>query len=153
MDKVIDIANEFNLTIKALARAYAAKKKGTFEEEKSLRTNKRLAIVIAADPMYLIETAGPMFLKYADVIQAKDFSKVMKLEFQEEKELYKATEDGSKHSYEAMDGKIRFIKKIFKEGTDEERKEIVDHLESLLSSYCTYALIIKDIEAKKLKKK
>lgn len=142
--KLDDAANVFNSSIKFLARAYATKKKGTFEEEKALRNNKRLAIIIAQYPLFLIKTSGPYFLKYAEIIQKKDFNTILQMDFQEEKKVYKKTLDGSKHSFEAMDDKIKFLKNMFKYADSDERTEIVNHLQILLSSYCKYALIVKE---------
>lgn len=149
MDKALKASNEFDSSIRFLARAYAAKKRGTFEEEKALRNNKRLDILMATYPVFVIKSCGPYFLKYADIIQKKKFDEVMKLDFNDEKETYKNSKDGSKHSYEAMDGKIKFLKNMFKSATEGERQEIVDHLELLLSSYCKFALAIKSIDDKK----
>jgi hypothetical protein len=143
MNKLVEHANEFNSATKFLARVYALKKKGTFEEEKALRNNKRLAIVIASDPIWIIEHCGPFFLKYAEMIQNRDWDKLMEQDFTEEKERYKTSEDGVKHSYDAMDGKIVFIKRVFAACEDNEREAMGDSVQTLLSSYCEYALQVK----------
>jgi hypothetical protein len=148
MDEAIEASNEFDSSIKFLAYAYANKKKGTFDEEKAFRNIKRLSILMSAEPMFVIEKCGPFFLKYAEVIQKKEFEGIEKLDFLEEKQAYAASEDGSKHTSDAMEGKIRFLKKLFKEASDVERTEIVDHLVILLSSYCKYALAIKKLNKK-----
>ena len=145
MNKLVDYPNEFNSATKFLARVYALKKKGTFEEEKALRNNKRLAIVIASDPIWLIEHCGPFFLKYANMIQKRDWDALMKQDFTEEKKRYKNTEDGVKHSYDAMEGKIMFIKKVFNTCEDKEREAMGDSVQTLLSAYCKYALHVKAI--------
>jgi hypothetical protein len=144
MNKLLDYANEFNSAIKFLARVYALKKKGTFEEEKTLRNNKRLAIVTASDPIWLIEHCGPFFLKYADIIQKRDWDTLMEQEFTEEKKRYKTSEDGVKHSYDAMDGKIVFIKRVFATCEYKEKEAMGDSVQTLLSSYCKYALQVKE---------
>jgi len=143
MNKLLDIANEFNSATKFLARVYALKKKGTFEEEKTIRNNKRLAIVISAEPLWLIEHCGPFFLKYADMIHKRDWDKLMEQDFTDEKKRYKISEDGVKHSYDAMDGKIVFIKRVFNTCEDKEREALGDSVQTLLSSYCKYALQVK----------
>jgi hypothetical protein len=143
MNKLVEHANEFNSATKFLARVYALKKKGTFEEEKALRNNKRLAIVIASDPVWIIEHCGPFFLKYAEMIHSRDWDKLMEQDFTEEKKRYKTSEDGVKHSYDAMDGKIVFIKRVFAACEDNEREAMGDSVQTLLSSYCEYALQVK----------
>lgn len=143
MSDAMNAATEFNTTIKFLGRVYASKKKGTFEEEKALRNNKRIALLMEGYPLFVIEECGPFFLKYADVIQRKDFDEILKLDFQEEKNQYKSSEDGRKHSFEAMDGKIKFLKNMFKNASAEERSELADKMETLLSSYCKYAIAVK----------
>ena len=143
MEKLLDYANEFNSATKLLARVYALKKKGTFEEEKALRNNKRLAIVIASDPIWLIEHCGPFFLKYAEMIHKREWNKVLEQDFTEEKKRYKESEDGVKHSYDAMDGKILFIKRVILSCEDKEREAMGDAVQTLLSSYCKYALQVK----------
>lgn len=151
MDKLLDPANEFNSAVKFLARVYALKKKGTFEEEKALRNNKRLAIVIASDPIWMIEICGPFFLKYAKIIQERNWDAFLEHDFSEEKERYKKSEDGVKHTYDAMDGKIQFIKRAFLDSDENERKALGDAVQTLLSSYCTYALQVKKNEEEKNK--
>lgn len=144
MNKLVEHANEFNSAVKFLARVYALKKKGTFEEEKALRNNKRLAIVVASDPIWMIEHCGPFFLRYAEIIQARKWDELMGHDFTEEKKRYKKTEDGVKHSFDAMDGKIKFIKRVFSTCEDKEREAMGDAVQTLLSSYCKYALQVKE---------
>jgi hypothetical protein len=143
MDEILDAAGSFNTCLKFLARAYSDKKKGTFEEEKALRTNKRLSILVATDPVFLIENSGPYFLKYATVIQCGNWDELLNLDFKDEKEHYGNTEDGSKHTYKAMDGKIAFIKRVFVGCEDNERNAIVDKMQIMLSEYCKYAIAVK----------
>jgi hypothetical protein len=136
-------ASEFNSAVKFLARVYALKKKGTFDEEKALRNNKRLAIIISSDPIWLIEHCGPFFLRYAEFIKYRNWDMLMKQEFTEEKERYKESADGVKHSYDAMDSKIGFIKKVFATCDDKERESMGDSVQTMLSAYCKYALEVK----------
>jgi hypothetical protein len=144
MDTLLEPADEFNSNIKKLARIYAFKKKGTFDEEKAYRNNKRIALLIASDPLWLIDNCGPFFLKYAEIIQSGDWETLLEQDFIEEKKRYKCSEDGSKHTYDAMDSKIQFIKKMFAAADGEERDDIGDTIKSLLSSYCEYALAVKN---------
>jgi hypothetical protein len=143
MNKLIDYANEFNSSVKFLARVYALKKKGTFEEEKALRTNKRLAIVISSEPMFIMENSGPFFLRYADMIQNREWDKLMEQNFTEEKNSYKASDDGNKHSYDDMDSKINFIKNVFASCDVNEKESMGDTVQTMLSAYCKYALQVK----------
>lgn len=143
-NKLVDYANEFNSCVKFLARIYALKKKGTFEEEKSMRTNKRLSIVISAEPMFMIENSGPFFIKYAGIIQNRDWDKLMGMDFNEEKKSYKEVPDGATHSYDDMDSKINFIKRVFASCDDKEKEAMGDSVQTLLSAYCKYALHIKN---------
>lgn len=149
MDEIVSAANEFNSAIKFLARAYLSKKKGTFEEEKAVRNNKRLAILIASDPIWLIENSGPYFLTYAAEIKEGKWATLMNMEFAEEKKRYKQSVDGSAHSYAAMDDKILFIKRVFNECDKDEREAMIECTQTLLSSYCRYALGVKAKAAKK----
>jgi hypothetical protein len=143
MDRLVDTANEFNRCIKFLARVYSSKKKGLFDEEKALRNNKRLAIIVASDPMWMIENCGPFFLRYADIITERKWDELITHDFTEEKKKYKGTNDGVKHSNDAMDSKIEFIKRVFLQCVDDEKEAVGDSVQSMLSAYCTYALIIK----------
>ena len=70
--------------------------------------------------------------------------KFLKKDFNDEKQRYKVSKDGSKHSYGAMDGKIEFIKKIFLSSDDKERVAMGDAVQTLLSAYCKYAICIKN---------
>lgn len=143
MDNLLKPATEFNSAIKFLARVYVAKKKGTFEEEKAIRTNKRLNLVIDSEPIWMIEICGPFFLKYANIIKNRDWDALLNYDFTEEKNAYKNTDDGSKHSFDAMDGKIKFIKKLFLASSEEEKEEMGDAVTTLLSSYCKFALEVR----------
>jgi hypothetical protein len=68
----------------------------------------------------------------------------MEQDFTEEKKRYKNSEDGVKHSYDAMDGKIVFIKRLFASCEDKEREAMGDAVQTMLSSYCKYALQVKE---------
>ena len=138
-------ANDFNSAIKYLARVYAHKKKDSFEIEKILRNNKRFDIIASTYPSFCIEKVGPLFLKYADEIKNRDFDAILNLDFEQEKRVYKNSDDGSKHSYKDMDVKIEFLKNMFKMSNTEERKALVDTFDKLLSAYCEYALAAKDL--------
>ena len=144
-DKLISYAYTYNSSLKLLARIYALKKKGTFEEEKVLRNNRRLNIVISEEPMWLIENTGMFILKHGEIIKNRDFDKVIDMDFEDEKKLYKNTEDGSasKHTNNSMKGKIDFIKKVFINATNKERECMMNAVVDMLSSYCKYALHVK----------
>jgi hypothetical protein len=144
MNNLIISANEFNSAVKFLARVYALKKKGTVEEEKSIRNNKRLAIIVESDPIWVIENCGPFFLRYAELIKNREWDELMKQDFNEEKKKYKETDDGIDHTYESMDGKIVFIKNIFSNCKDKERELMGNAVQTMLSSYCKYALQVKN---------
>lgn len=144
MSNVAECIAKFNSSIKFLARVYALKKKGTFEEEKAMRTNKRLSMIIASYPAYMLEASGPFFLKYAKFIHEKNWDELMEQDFSEEKEAYGSTDDGKKHSGNSMDGKIRFIKRVFLDSDERERDRLGGAMATLLSCYCEYVLIIKN---------
>jgi hypothetical protein len=143
MDEFAEIADEYNSSIKFLARVYALKKKGLFDEEKALRNNKRLAIIVSSDPMWMIENSGPFFLQYADIIDARKWDELITYDFTEEKKKYKGTNDGVHHSNGAMDDKIEFIKRVFLQCVDDEKEAVGDAVQNMLSAYCKYALLIK----------
>lgn len=146
MDELLNHGAIFNSKIKFLARVYLLKKKGTFDEEKALRNNKRLAIIVDEDPLFLIETCGPFFLKYGKLIKERKWDEFIKMEFSDEKKIYKSTEDGADKTDDTMRGHIQFIKKIFLDSTEKEQKSIGDAITDMLSSYCQYALHIKNSE-------
>lgn len=149
MDKLLVCANKFNTSLKFLARVYQLKKKGTFDEEKAFRTGKRLAIVVAEDPICLIEETGPFFLKYGNLIKEERWDEFFDMDFVEEKKEYGRSKDGKNHSNDAMDGKIKFIKKIITDASDSEKQAIYGALSDMLSAYCQYAIHIKNGCAKR----
>lgn len=144
-EELLSYANSYNSSIKALARVYALKKKGTFEEEQAYRNITRLGIISSEETMWMIQNTGPYIFKYRDIIKNRDWQKVMDMEFEEEQNYYKSTNDGSnpKHTKKAMKGKIDFIKKIFVDAKEEEQEAMLDYLQELLSSYCKFALHVK----------
>lgn len=144
-DTLLSYAHTYNSSIKLLARIYALKNKGTFDEEKALRNNKRLNIVIEEEPMWLLENTGMYILKYGDVIKNREWEKMIEMDFEEEQQAYKQSEDGSKpeHTKQAMRGKIDFIKSIFINSSEKERVVMMDAVVDMLSAYCKYALYIK----------
>jgi hypothetical protein len=144
MDELLQYSTKFNSSVKFLARVYALKKKGTFEEEKAIRTNKRLAIIIAHEPIWIIEHCGPFFLKYADMIKNRDWNNLIKQEFADEKSRYKSSKDGVNHTYNDMDGKIEFIKRVFSACDDKEKEKMGDSVQTMLSAYCEYAIHVKN---------
>jgi hypothetical protein len=124
---------------------YVEKKKGTFDESKALRTKQRLAFVMGGHPLWLMETCGPFFLKYGKLIQARKWDEFMNKDFADEKSMYGGTDDGKKHTPKAMDGKIKFIKKVWKSSNDKEREKIAECITIMLSSYCEFAIAIKNV--------
>ena len=144
-EELLSYANTYNSTIKALARIYALKKKGTFEEEQAYRNITRLGIISSEETMWMIQNSGPYIFKYREIIKNRDWEKVIGMDFDEEQNYYKSTGDGSnpKHTKKEMKGKIDFIKKIFIGSSEEERVEMLNHLQELLSSYCRFALHVK----------
>lgn len=150
MDPLLTLANEFNSSLKFLARIYALKKKGTFEEEKALRNNKRLSFVLATETLWPIENIGPFYLKYGDLIRKRDWVGFLDHDFSEEKERYKKSNDGSNsvHTADSMDLKIKFIKKIFMASDDKEKEVIGNTVENMLSAYCKYVIEIKNNQSK-----
>ena len=48
-----------------------------------------------------------------------------------------------------MDGKIKFIKRVFLSSSDKEREAIGDAVQTMLSAYCKYALQVKENEKTK----
>ena len=109
-------ANDFNRDIKTLSRTYVSKKKGTFDEEKSVRNNKRLVLLTQTDPMFLLINAGPVLLKYQSMIATRDWDSLMRCDFKEEKNQH-AKQGESK----AVDNEIEFIKQTFKMCSKEEK--------------------------------
>lgn len=136
-------AGKFNSYITKLARIYVEKKKGTFDEDKAYRTKQRLAVLVSADPIYLIENSGPFFLKYAKLIQAGRWDEFMKMDFTTEKKMYGSSKDGQNHNNKSMDGKIKFIKKIWGTSNEKEKELLAEYLTSMLSSYCEFAIAVK----------
>ena len=99
---------------------------------------------MASDPIFIIDRYGAFFLNYADSIKTGDWRAVANLDFTDEKLAYKHSEDGGKHTYNDMDGKINFIKKIVIESDDNERDVIFGHLQTILSAYCKYVIQVKN---------
>lgn len=133
----------FNQQLLFLGRVYIEKKKNTFDEEQSHLTYRRLSMVIGGYPNWMIETMGPVILKYGNLIHQKKWDECMKQDFSAEKAVYSGTDDGKKHTPRAMDVKIKFIKKVWSSSNAKEREKIADCLTAMLSSYCEFALEIK----------
>lgn len=145
-NKILSYASTYNSSLKFLSRIYVLKKKGTFDEEKADRNNRRLAIVVAEEPVWMLQNTGMYLLKHAEKIKNRDWRAIMTMDFEDEKKIYKQTEDGSKavHTDKAMKGKIDFIRKVFENATDKERNTMMDAVTDMLSVYCQYALLIKN---------
>ena len=143
--QLLDYAMKFNSSLKFLARVYALKKKGTFEEEKALRVCKRLDIIASEETMWMIQNTGPYILRYGDMISKREWKKFIDMDFREEKDRYKVSKDGMNptHTDRTMDEKIGFIKRIVTDTSDEERELLLDNIVNMLSVYCQYALYVK----------
>jgi hypothetical protein len=132
MDNNSDPVKTFNSSIKFLAKIYAIKKKGTFDEEKVFRDNKRLFLLCSSEPLYLISGFGPYFLKYNSIIKSHDWSKISKLTFTEEKKNYNGPNSSMVGEY------IKILKKILINANVSEQKIFIKHLCILVDSYCDY---------------
>lgn len=128
-------ARDFNKTIKTLSRTYVSKKKGTFEEEKSIRNNKRLILLTQTDPMFLLINAGPVLLKYQNMIATRDWDSLMQCDFKEEKKQHSKQSESK-----TVDNEIEFIKQTFKMCSDQEKKQLGDLVQSLLKTYLLYRI-------------
>ena len=128
-------ATNFNNVLKTLSRTYVSKKKGTFDEEKSIRNNKRLILLTQTDPMFLLINAGPVLLKYQSTIASRDWDSLMQCDFKEEKNQH-AKQAESK----TVDNEIEFIKQTFKMCSKEEKKQLGDLVQSLLKTYLLYRI-------------
>lgn len=137
-------ATAFNSYLLFLGRVYVEKKKNTFGEEKALRTQKRLAFVMKAEPLFIMEKSGPFFLKYGSLIHEERWDEFMKKDFADEKGIYASTPDGSKHTSKAMDAKIKFIKQVWMSSNEKEKVKVGECLKSMLSQYCEFALLVKN---------
>jgi hypothetical protein len=144
---VLDYANTYNRAIKFLCRIYASKKKGSLDEEKVLRNNKRISMLIAEEPIWLLHNTGMYLLKHAIKIHNRDWKAILEMDFNEEKKIYKQSEDGSSpiHTEETMRGKIEFIKQVLMNSSQEEREIMMNKLGDMLSAYCQYAIHIKSV--------
>ena len=141
---VIKLSDKYNSNIKHLARIYATKKKGTFDEEKAHRNNLRLAFIIATEPIVLMERTGPFFVKHANLVRSKNWDELIKMEFVEEKQAYKNSLDGADKTDEKISGHIRFVKHLFRASTEQEKSLLFDICITLLSTYCEYVIRVKD---------
>lgn len=128
-------ARDFNKTIKTLSRTYVSKKKGTFEEEKSIRNNKRLILLTQTDPMFLLINAGPVLLKYQNMIATRDWDSLMQCDFKEEKKQHSKQSESK-----TVDNEIEFIKQTFKMCSVQEKKQLGDLVQSLLKTYLLYRI-------------
>lgn len=143
------LAYKFNSALKKLGRIYLTKKKGAFDEAKAYRTNKRLHFVIGTYPMFIFEMAGPYYLKYGKLIQEERWDEFLKMDFKDEKLSYKDTPDGSVKSEKEMNDHINFVKDLWKNAPEEERKIMGGLAQDMLSAYCQYVLLMKNAPVKK----
>lgn len=130
-----NIADQFNYSVKFLARVYLSKKKGTFDEEIAMRNIQRLKMLTRSEPMFLIQTCGPYFLKYADIIERRDWDALLSTNFNDDL----AECDGDTRS--ALEKNIKFIKSVIQTSKDSELSTIGDHVQSLLKFYCQFQLL------------
>jgi hypothetical protein len=137
-------AKEFNSILLFFVRLYVKKKKGSFDEDKAHRAQKRIGFLVQHEPYFLIETAGPFILKYAKMIKEEDWKSFMKLDFTEEMDAYKQTNDGKGHTNKMINTKINFIKKVWVASNDKEQKHMGDKIKELLKLYCEFAIAIKN---------
>lgn len=135
--ELLNYAKSYNKSIRTLSRIYLSKFRGSFEEEEAFRTKKRLDVIISEKPLFVIKETGPHILKYANVIQSRDWDKILTFKLDNEQK--------SKNSSEAykIDNKISFIQKVLKSSSVQEHSTIMDILEDMLSSYCQFAMFIK----------
>ena len=137
--EVRNASNEFNTSVKALARVYVLKKKGTFDELNAVRNNKRLIILISSNPLAVMKNSGPFLWKYRDDIKGRKWDRLVERDFG--KEINVSTEN--KKTQNTIGREIEFIKKVFSGCTDSEKDSLGDHLVSMLSAYAKYLIIMK----------
>lgn len=147
MEKTTEqLINDFNSIIKKMGRIYLSKKKDAFDEEKVYRTNKRVHFIISTYPDFFINIIGPFYLKYRDYVSERDWDSLLEMDFTEEKQAYKNTDDGSVKSEEEMDAHIACVKDLWVGSSAAEQGHIGDIAEDMLSIYCQYVLVMKKKE-------
>ena len=127
-------AEEFNTVIKKLSSIYVSKKRGSFDEESTVRNNKRLLLLTRTEPMFLITQAGPVLVKYSDMITSRDWEGLMNCDFSEEKKQH------SKVSDDKVNREIDFIKNTFQLCSETEKNHLGDLVQTLLRLYCEYSI-------------
>jgi hypothetical protein len=137
-------ADRFNSGVKKLGRIYLIKKKGAFDEQKAYRTQKRSHWVMNMWPLFIMELVGPIYLKYADLVKDRNFDKFLEMDFAAEKEAYQNVPDGKDKSEEQMNEHIDCFKLIWKNASESEKKAISEIAIDLLSTYCEYAIFVKE---------
>ena len=147
MDK-LKVFDEFNTSIKSLARVYVFKKKGTFDELKAIRNNKRLNMLISSDPLTVMKNSGPFLWKYKDDIKERKWDKLVKYDF--DKEIQCSAKD--KKTQNVIGREIEFIKSVFSECTDTEKESLGDHLTTMLSAYVKYLILMKKKSKAKIRR-
>lgn len=146
MDKLLKYGNKFNSHVKFLSRIYVNNKRGKYDEEQALRNKKRLSILIAEYPLFLIKTLGPYLLKYGELISEGKWEEFYKKNYSEEIKHYNAEAKEKKTetvSNEEVKENIAFIKKVYESSSEEEKSIVSDVISDMLSLYCQYAKKIK----------
>lgn len=137
MEQLLKYGTQFNSHCKFLARVLTSKKKGSYDEAEAFRSQKRLTMFVAEEPMYLIKHIGPYFLKYGKIIQKRDWKSLLSMEFSEE------VSDCSGDTSSVKDT-IAFIKEVFEASTEQEKIKLGDVITDMLSVYCQYAMFVKN---------
>jgi len=138
MSTVQSLVTSFNGSIKFFSRVYVSKNKKTSKSTQAELNNRRLNMIIDHEPMCIIREAGPYLLKYADIIHRGDWEKLINTDFSEDVKSH------SSNGSSDISSEISFIKKVFADCSQQERAMLGEKLQSLLSDYCEYALIVKN---------
>jgi hypothetical protein len=144
MDPIFKYSREFNTHCKKVGRIFVAKRKGEMDEADVYRSQKRMHILIAEKPLFLIYELGPHLIKYGELIQKKDWDNfVTTTEFDEKvDEEIKAAGVGEHTN--AIKEYMTIIKQTISDSSKKEKEIIGDTLENMLSLFCQYAMHIQD---------
>jgi hypothetical protein len=121
-------STRFNVIVNKLCRIWVHKKKGTFDEDMSLRYRKRLLAIISMNPETPMLQVGPALYEIAELIYQRDWSGVINIEMSVYKE------------YCADDDSIHLFKDALSSCTGEEKETVGDLVADALSIYCEYHL-------------
>lgn len=140
--KLLELSDAFDKDVKFLAKVCVARKKGTFDEQDALLSQRRMLTIMSTYPTYIIQTLGPHFLRHGQLINDGKFNELLSMNFENETKEYLQSDAAKKNDVNAqyVSQTMEFVKSVYTTSSPAEQQRINATMVNMLSNYAEFVM-------------